>query len=145
MEISTKKILGFEDCVVTEDYNLISKDGEPLQLSEQAIKNIIRMTLPLESDRIVVVNTTKDRFLCDDYTYMGLYDDVYTDGSICESSLGKVLVDYNIGIILQRGFTDGLVRGVFIVLYGSNREDIFNTHSKVLLKYLRPEVFSLLV
>lgn len=143
MELSTEKTLS--ECVITDDYVLTTKDGEPVKLSENHVKNLIKLSLPIEDNRIVVVTSNKERFLCDDYTFMGLYDDVYTDGSICESSLGKVLVDYTFGIILQRGFMDNLIRGVFIVLRGSDKEKLIDNYSDRLLKYLRPEVFSILI
>lgn len=131
--------------VLTDDLQLTTKDGKSVKLSDHAIKNIIKLTVPeLSHDNIEILETKHKRYYYfTSYNSINIYDDIYTDGFITETSSGKIISDFNIIIGITKN--KDVVNTVKIILHGEKDEDLFKLHSEKLLKYLNPSVFSLLI
>ena len=134
------------ELVLTDDFTLTTKDGEPVRLTERCIKNLIRLTLPdLDDDDIYVGNSVDNHYRYTPEFRRDLYDDIYTDGEIIETSCTKIFSNFNIAIVLKRNFNTEKVKEVEIYLRGEDDEDLFRVHSEKLLKYLNPSVFAFLI
>ena len=121
--------------------------GEKIGIGENEIRSLIKLSTDLTDDELEIKFTSRNKY---HYYYqnniegISTHEDVYIDGLITETSVGKVFSEFTFAMIIRKDNATNEVRKLIIVIkadYG--KRDI--TSSPSIIKYLSPSILKLLL